>query len=81
MLGWAHSGVHKPDYRRLVRAVSRPQSRQTDKVAAAAYEDRHIFFAYVLLALIVIYVVAASWRHIGRSDPRSGAVMMAGAPG
>ena len=30
-----------------------PQITSPDKVAAGAYEDRHILFAYVLLALIV----------------------------
>ena len=31
-----------------------PQITSPDKVAAAAYEDRHILFAYVLLALVVL---------------------------
>ena len=33
-----------------------------------AYEDRHILFAYVLLALIVIHLGAALWHHFVRRD-------------
>ena len=45
-----------------------PQFTSPDKVAAGAYEDRHIFFAYVLLALIVLHVAAAAWHHFIRRD-------------
>ena len=43
-----------------------PQFTSPDKVAAGAYEDRHILFAYVLLALIVLHVAAAAWHHFIR---------------
>ena len=36
--------------------------------AADAYEDRHILFAYVLLALIAVHVIAALWHHFIRRD-------------
>jgi cytochrome b561 len=45
-----------------------PQITSPDKAVAAAYEDRHIFFAYVLLALIVIHVAAAAWHHFLKGD-------------
>ena len=45
-----------------------PQFTSPDKAAAGAYEDRHILFAYVLLALIVIHVIAALWHHFIRRD-------------
>ena len=45
-----------------------PQFTSPDKVAAGAYEDRHIFFAYVLLALIVLHIVAAAWHHFVKRD-------------
>ena len=45
-----------------------PQITSPDKAAARAYEDRHIFFAYVLLALIAIHVAAALWHHLVKRD-------------
>ena len=45
-----------------------PQFTSPDKAAAQAWEDRHIFFAYVLLALIVIHLAAALWHHFVRRD-------------
>ena len=45
-----------------------PQFTSPDKVAASAYEDRHILFAYVLLALIVVHVAAALWHHYRKRD-------------
>jgi hypothetical protein len=68
ILGWAHSGAHKPDYADWFGLFRVPQITSTDKVAADAYEDRHIFFAYVLLALIVIHVAAAIWHHFVKRD-------------
>lgn len=73
MLGWAHSGAHKPDYADWFGLFRVPQITSTDKVAAQAYEDRHIFFAYVLLALIVIHVAAAIWHHFVERESRGGA--------
>ena len=45
-----------------------PQFTSPDKVAAGAYEERHILFAYVLLALVVLHVAAAVWHHFVRRD-------------
>jgi len=67
MLGWAHSGAHKPDYADWFGLFRVPQITSPDKLVADAYEDRHIFMAYVLLALIAIHITAAIWHHfVGR---------------
>jgi len=68
MLGWAHSGARTPNYADWFGLFQVPQITSPDKVAAGAYEDRHILFAYVLLALIVLHVAAALWHHFGKRD-------------
>ena len=68
MLGWAHSGAHKPDYASWFGLFRVPQFTSPDKAAADVYEDRHIFVAYVLLALIVIHFAAALWHHFVKRD-------------
>lgn len=68
MLGWAHSGAHTPDYSSFFGLFHVPQFTSPDKAAANAYEDRHILFAYVLLALIGIHLLAALWHHFIRRD-------------
>ena len=70
MLGWAMSGARPPgqNYASFFGWFNVPQFTSPDKVAAGAYEDRHILFAYVLLALIVLHVVAAIWHHYIRRD-------------
>lgn len=68
MLGWAHSGAHTPDYSSWFGLFRVPQITLPDKAAAAAYENRHIFFAYVLLALIVIHIAASAWHHFVKRD-------------
>jgi cytochrome b561 len=80
MLGWAHSGAHKPDYADWFGLFRVPQITSPDKAAAQAYEDRHIFFAYVLLALIVIHIAAAAWHHFAKRDGVTSR-MIDGAPG
>jgi cytochrome b561 len=80
MLGWAHSGAHTPDYASWFGLFRVPQITSPDKAAANTYEDRHILFAYVLLALIVIHVAAAAWHHFVRRD-RVAARMFDGEPG
>lgn len=80
MLGWAHSGARTPDYSSFFGLFAVPQITSPDKAAAAAWEERHIFFAYVLLALIVLHVAAALWHHFIKRD-RVTARMLDGAPG
>jgi cytochrome b561 len=80
MLGWAHSGAHKPDYADWFGLFRVPQITSPDKAAADAFEDRHIFMAYVLLALIVIHFSAALWHYLIKRD-RVVARMIDGEPG
>ena len=68
MLGWAHSGARDPNYASWFGLFNVPQFTSPDRVAAGAYEERHIFFAYVLLALIVLHIAAAAWHHFIRRD-------------
>jgi cytochrome b561 len=70
MLGWAMSGARPPNqnYASWFGLFNVPQFTSPDKVAAGAYEDRHILFAYVLLALIVLHFAAAVWHHFIRRD-------------
>ena len=69
MLGWAHSGAHKPDYGDWFGLFRVPQFTSTDKASANFYENLHIYLAYVLLALIAIHVAAAIWHHFVKRDP------------
>jgi cytochrome b561 len=80
MLGWAHSGAHKPDYADWFALFRVPQFTSPDKITADIYEDRHIYAAYVLLALIAIHIAAAVWHHFIRRD-RVAARMIDGKPG
>ena len=80
MLGWAHSGARTPDYADWFGLFRVPQITSPDKAAAQAYEDRHILFAYVLLALIVIHIAAAAWHHFAKRDGVTSR-MIDGAPG
>ena len=68
VLGWAHSGAHTPDYSSFFGLFNVPQFTSPDKAVAQTYEDRHILFAYVLLGLIVLHVVAAAFHHFVRRD-------------
>ena len=56
VLGWAHSGARTPNYSDWFGLFHVPQITSPDRDAARAWEDRHILFAYVLLALIVIHL-------------------------
>jgi len=80
ILGWAHSGAHTPSYSDWFGLFHVPQITSPDRAAAKAYEDRHIFFSYVLLALIGIHMAAAGWHRFVRRD-RVAARMIDGAPG
>ncbi len=80
MLGWAHSGAHAPAYSSWFGLFHVPQITSPDKAAADAFEQRHIFFAYVLLALIGLHLAAALWHHFVKRD-RVTARMVDGAAG
>ncbi|HBY26396.1 MAG TPA: cytochrome B, partial [Bradyrhizobium sp.] len=68
MLGWAHSGSRAQDYSSFFGLFHVPQITSPDKAAADAYEGRHIFFAYVLLALIVLHLGAVAFHHFVKRD-------------
>jgi len=68
MLGWAHSGATARPYASWFGLFKVPQFTSTDKAAAHAYEDNHILGAYILLALIVLHLLAALYRHFYRRD-------------
>jgi cytochrome b561 len=69
MLGWAHSGARpQGDYGSFFGLFHVPQFTSPDKTTADAFEDRHIYAAYVLLALIVIHLGAAAWHHFIKRD-------------
>jgi cytochrome b561 len=80
MLGWAHSGAHKPDYSSWFGLFHVPQITSPDKAMADTFEERHIFMAYVLLALVAIHLAAALWHHFIKRD-RVTARMIDGRPG
>jgi cytochrome b561 len=80
LLGWAHSGASKPNYADWFGLFSVPQFTSENRELSHFYEDRHIWAAYVLLALIVLHVLAAAYHHFIRRD-RVAARMMDGQPG
>ena len=68
VLGWAHSGAHTPDYSSFFGLFHIPQFTSPDKTTAQAYENRHIYFAYGLLALVVLHLAAVAFHHFVRRD-------------
>jgi cytochrome b561 len=68
MLGWAHSGAHKPDYADWFGLFRVPQFTSTDKANAGFYENLHIYTAYVLIALVTIHILAALYHQLVRRD-------------
>ena len=80
-LGWAHSGARpQGDYGSFFGLFHVPQFTSPDKATADAFEDRHIFFAYTLLALIGIHLLATAWHHFIKRD-RVAARMVGGEAG
>ena len=68
LLGWAHSGAHKPDYASWFGLFRVPQFTSTDKANADLYEDWHIYMAYVLIGLVVLHILAAVYHVIAKDD-------------
>jgi cytochrome b561 len=68
VLGWAHSGAHKPDYADFFGLFRVPQFTVTNKANADLYEDWHIYAAYLLIALVVIHLLAAMYHRVVRKD-------------
>jgi cytochrome b561 len=80
MLGWAHSGAHKPDYADWFGLFRVPQFTSTDKASANTYENLHIYLAYLLIALVVIHIAAALYHLLVKKDDVASR-MLAGEPG
>lgn len=68
LLGWAHSGAHKPDYADWFGLFRVPQFTSENRANAGLFEDWHIYLAYVLLALIALHVMAALYHHLIKRD-------------
>jgi cytochrome b561 len=68
LLGWAHSGAHKPDYASWFGLFRIPQFMSENRDNARLFENWHIYLAYVLIAMIVLHVVAALYHHFLKRD-------------
>lgn len=68
LLGWAHSGAHKPDYADWFGLFRVPQFTSENRANAGLFEDLHIYAAYVLLAMVVLHVLAALYHHFYKRD-------------
>jgi cytochrome b561 len=68
LLGWAHSGAHKPDYADWFGLFRVPQFTSTDKANADTFENLHIYLAYVLIALVTLHILAARYHRFVRDD-------------
>lgn len=68
MLGWAHSGAHKPAYDDWFGLFRVPQFTIENRDASRFYEHWHIYLAYALLALIVLHVLVALYHRFIKKD-------------
>jgi cytochrome b561 len=68
MLGWAHSGAHKPDYADFFGLFRVPQFTVENRQNARDLEHWHIYMAYTLLALIALHVFAALYHRVIKKD-------------
>jgi cytochrome b561 len=78
LLGWAHSGAHKPDYADWFGLFRVPQFTSENKDNARFFEHWHIWLAYGLIGLVVLHFVAALYHRFIKRD-RVVARMMSGA--
>lgn len=67
LLGWAHSGAHKPDYASWFGLFRVPQFTSENKANADFFEDWHIWTAYVLIGLVALHILAAIY-HVAMKD-------------
>lgn len=68
LLGWAHSGAHKPNYANWFGLFDVPQFTSENKANAQLFEDWHIWGAYLLIALVTIHILAALFHLFVRDD-------------
>ena len=68
VLGWAHSGAHKPDYASWFGLFRVPQFTSENKANADFFENWHIWMAYVLIGLVALHILAAIYHVAMRDD-------------
>jgi cytochrome b561 len=68
LLGWAHSGAHKPNYASWFGYFNVPQFTSENKANADFFEDWHIYMAYALIALVALHIAAALYHHFVKRD-------------
>jgi cytochrome b561 len=68
LLGWAHSGAHKPDYADWFGLFRVPQFTSENRDNAHFFEDWHIWIAYVLIGLVVLHLLAALYHRVIKRD-------------
>ncbi len=80
LLGWAHSGAHKPDYADWFGLFRVPQFTSENRDNARFFEHWHIWLAYVLIGLVTLHILAAIYHHFIKRD-RVTARMVSGEAG
>ena len=68
LLGWAHSGAHKPDYASWFGLFRVPQFTSENKANADFFENWHIWLAYVLIGLVTLHILAAIYHLVVKDD-------------
>lgn len=68
LLGWAHSGAHKPDYADWFGLFRVPQFTSENRDSARFFEHWHIWLAYVLIGLVVLHLLAALYHRVIKRD-------------
>lgn len=68
LLGWAHSGAHKPDYADWFGLFRVPQFTSPDKANANFFEHWHIYMAYGLIGLVTLHILAALYHRVVKRD-------------
>jgi cytochrome b561 len=68
VLGWAHSGAHRPDYASWFGLFRVPQFTSENKANAQFFEDWHIWMAYVLIGLVALHILAALYHQFVKDD-------------
>ena len=68
LLGWAHSGAHKPRYDDWFGLFRVPQFTTENRDAARFFEHWHIWLAYVLIGLVALHILAALYHHVIKRD-------------
>ncbi|MBI3700055.1 MAG: cytochrome b [Afipia sp.] len=68
MLGWAHSGARTQDYSSFFGLFRVLQFTSPDRAAAHAYEENHMWGAYILAGLVALHLLASLYHHFYKRD-------------